>query len=236
MASVADFGTASATRRAGLDPSIAASQRRGTSGFDIFDVGGTPTSLPDDARFQHAAYPMSSRASVLQSALVGLVAMGTIGTASSAVWLKPPTMRTQGEGLDYSSYSVEDYGHVGMLVKLGNLHRRIEMFSRRDINWDGDDGIPPIGSTVREALRFLDNIKSELSLPHEVYAPGDGEIAFQWRGRDGESFIEVAFEGNSSISWYAKVGKAAPQNDEQPFRIGSISLDARLVTAISSIA
>ena len=87
------------------------------------------------------------------------------------------------------------------------LRQSIAGYAGRLFDWDGMEGTAPKPDAIADALAFIDQLPSDLSLPDTVYAPGDGEVMFQWQRP--ETLIEIGFYGDDTVSWFARLpGKA----------------------------
>jgi hypothetical protein len=131
----------------------------------------------------------------------------------------------------YSSYA--DIGRAWRASQKQLLLQRIATFAERPKGWDGDDGIAPSGEAITDAIAFLEALSDEFSLPNATFAPGDGEIIYQWRNRI--AFIEVGFCGDGTISWYAKTGDGSAKHNDSVFTRNNVSLDNELMAAIRLI-
>jgi hypothetical protein len=94
------------------------------------------------------------------------------------------------------------------------LLERITEFQSRQKNWDGDDGVAPNKQAVLDARRFVRSLPNDCPLPDRVYAPGDGEVLFQWRRAD--TFAEVGFFGDNIASWCVKPKDEPASYDDEP--------------------
>ena len=97
-------------------------------------------------------------------------------------------------------------------------------------NWDGDKGIAPNKQAVLDARRFLRRLPSACSLPDRVFAPGDGEVLFQWQRQD--MFAEIGFFGDGIASWCVKPQKGSPSYGDEPI---TSSVPTGLMTAILAL-
>lgn len=94
------------------------------------------------------------------------------------------------------------------------IKQMIAGYAARAPNWDGMDGIAPRPDAIADALAFIDDLPDDVSIPLRVYAPGDGEVMFQWL--EPRTFIEVGFYGDDTISWYTRVpGKPVSYGDDE---------------------
>ncbi|WP_342361380.1 hypothetical protein [Terrarubrum flagellatum] len=113
------------------------------------------------------------------------------------------------------------------------LQSKIQKYAKRKADWDGDDGIPPSANAVRDALAFLDYAEIEFSIPSAVYAPGDGEVMFQWRNAD--AFIEVGFYGDNTISWYFRGAKGGVDHADDQFSRDQMEIPPRLSAYLEAL-
>jgi len=84
-----------------------------------------------------------------------------------------------------------------------DLKETIASYAGRLPDWDGMGGTSPNPDAIADALTFVNRLSENAVLPDNVYAPGDGEVLFQWRRP--ETFVEIGFYGDDTISWYARV-------------------------------
>jgi hypothetical protein len=103
-----------------------------------------------------------------------------------------------------------DRAVVGSLLK-----ETIAGYAARQPNWDGMDGIAPRPDAIADALAFIDGLPIRCPMPDEVFAPGDGEVMFQWRR--SRIFIEVGFFGDDMISWFARIADRQPLHGDEAF-------------------
>jgi hypothetical protein len=96
-----------------------------------------------------------------------------------------------------------------------DLKQAIATYAARLPNWDGIGGIAPSPDAIADSLTFVNQLSKSIELPDNVYAPGDGEVLFQWR-RSG-IFIEIGFFGDKTISWYARVSDTEVTYGDDPF-------------------
>jgi hypothetical protein len=116
-------------------------------------------------------------------------------------------------------------------TRLTELLETIDAFAARRPNWDGFDGHAPSEESVRDAKFFLNSLSAEL-LPDQAFAPGDGEIAFQWRR--GTLFLEIGFYGDDTISWFLRGAKGEDHGDDVYDRANP-RIPERLSLAFSAI-
>lgn len=87
-------------------------------------------------------------------------------------------------------------------MKIENLLLKMDEFKSRLVGWDGEGGFPISKTAFEEGKAFLSLLQElNLGLPDSIFAPGDGELTFQW---SNPAFCEVAFIGNGTISWAFK--------------------------------
>lgn len=87
-------------------------------------------------------------------------------------------------------------------MKIEDFLLKMDEFRSRSIGWDGEDGLPISEAAFEEGKAFLSLLqKLSLGLPDSTFAPGDGELTFQWKN---PAFCEVAFVGDGTISWAFK--------------------------------
>jgi hypothetical protein len=113
------------------------------------------------------------------------------------------------------------------------LKERIDLYSRREFDWDGSGGHAPSATAVTDAKNFLAQLPSTLAIPDQVYAPGDGEVMFQWRRPT--AFVEVGFYGDGTISWLARRGSGEPSYGDDPFQREKMCLPDKLLAALRSL-
>jgi hypothetical protein len=87
----------------------------------------------------------------------------------------------------------------------------IDEFAARQPNWDGFGGRAPSEEAIADAKSFLRSLPSSL-MPDHTFAPGDGEIAFQWRRE--QLFIEIGFFGDRTVSWFVRRPKETAHGDD----------------------
>ncbi len=115
------------------------------------------------------------------------------------------------------------------------LKEVIDTFSARLPNWDGDGGQAPSEDAVTDGHAFVDLLSSIPRLPApEVYAPGDGEVLFQWRVAGG--FIEVGFPGDQTISWTARTATSRAQYGDDDFDAEVPQLPGQLIEYLSRLS
>ncbi|SEE59150.1 hypothetical protein SAMN05519104_6650 [Rhizobiales bacterium GAS188] len=114
---------------------------------------------------------------------------------------------------------------------LAALSTEVDGFSRRAPDWDGVGGVAPSAEAREDAKAFLRILPKGLTLPDTAYAPGDGEVLFQWRRADG--FAEVGFFGDQTISWFVRyVGQRSKFADEH-FDRAAPTVPAELIEALA---
>ena len=117
----------------------------------------------------------------------------------------------------------------------GALKRMIAGYAARLPDWDGAGGIAPRPDAIADALTFIDRLPDRAPIPEKVYAPGDGEVMFQWIRPD--TFIEVGFYGDDTISWFARVpGRNVSYGDDPFERKFDRRVPQPLAEALHSIA
>jgi hypothetical protein len=118
---------------------------------------------------------------------------------------------------------------------IGQLRQSIVSYAGRLVDWDGMEGSAPRPDAIVDALTFIDSFPPESVLPDKVYAPGDGEVMFQWVRP--ATFVEIGFYGDDTISWYARVPGRADVHGDDPFdRHLDRQLPLPLADALHSIA
>lgn len=114
------------------------------------------------------------------------------------------------------------------------IKRTIAEYAARAPNWDGMDGIAPKPDAVADALAFIDDLPDDISIPLRVYAPGDGEVMFQWL--EPGTLIEVGFYGDDTISWYMRIpGRRDLYGDDEFVRRLGRRLPQPLVDALRAL-
>jgi hypothetical protein len=66
---------------------------------------------------------------------------------------------------------------------IGLLRQSIAGYAGRVVDWDGMEGMAPRPDAIADALTFIDRFPPEAVLPEKAYAPGGGEVMFQWFGQ-----------------------------------------------------
>lgn len=84
--------------------------------------------------------------------------------------------------------------------RYSQFQKQLQRIATREANWDGADGKAPSQRAMQDAEAFLAFLRNHCSLPHTIFAPGDGEINFEWKAK--RRFTEVGFIGDASVSWY----------------------------------
>jgi hypothetical protein len=114
------------------------------------------------------------------------------------------------------------------------IKHTIADYAARAPDWDGMDGIAPRPDAVADALAFIDDLPDDISIPPKVYAPGDGEVMFQWL-KPG-TLIEVGFYGDDTISWYTRIpGRSDLYGDDEFVRRLGRRLPQPLVDALRAL-
>ncbi len=98
---------------------------------------------------------------------------------------------------------------------IGLLRQSIAGYAGRVFDWDGMEGTAPKPDAIADALTFIDSFPPECVLPDKVYAPGDGEVMFQWLRP--ATLVEIGFYGDDTISWYARVPGRTDVHGDDPF-------------------
>lgn len=108
--------------------------------------------------------------------------------------------------LDYPTYPQtvpEYYFHLGRnesrLTELGGLRNVLAEYKDLDWNWDGDEAVPVLEDTYRNAESFLNRLTARTPLPR-IYANPNGTISFQWKDRSYFAHLEI---GKTRFSFYA---------------------------------
>jgi hypothetical protein len=115
------------------------------------------------------------------------------------------------------------------------LKKSIASYAARPADWDGMSGTAPRPDAIADALSFIDDLPSSSPMPDDVFAPGDGEVMFQWH--NSQSFIEVGFYGDDTISWFVQTSKVvAPSYGDDPFnRKSGRQIPAYLLNALQRL-
>ena len=114
------------------------------------------------------------------------------------------------------------------------LKELIASYAARQPDWDGMDGIAPRPDAIADALTFVDQLPSSIAIPDDVFAPGDGEVMFQWQR--SRIFIEVGFYGDDTISWFARLpGKSDCYGDDPFDRRGGRRISQTLADALQTL-
>jgi hypothetical protein len=117
----------------------------------------------------------------------------------------------------------------------GSLKQMIAAYAARVPDWDGMEGTAPRPDAIADALTIIDELPDEVPVPDKVYAPGDGEVMFQWLRP--KTLIEIAFYGDDTISWYARIPGEPVSHGDEPFdRRISRTVPKRLADALHSLA
>lgn len=119
--------------------------------------------------------------------------------------------------------------HIDHARRAKRLFDQLDRFAARKPDWDGDDGIAPSRETLAEARAFLSFLRLTGCVPHTTYAPGDGEINFEWRA--ARRFTEVGFSGDGTVSWFHRDADGEICRDE-PFDLLDIRQNADLLKVL----
>jgi hypothetical protein len=158
-----------------------------------------------------AAILASAGGYVQSSVVVVLVAVCIEFVASTsfrglvADWRKNPV----NQDTTLSSQKIDRAKAVGL------LKQSIAGYAGRIFDWDGMEGTAPRPDAIADALTFVDHFPPESVLPDKVYAPGDGEVMFQWL-RPG-TLVEIGFYGDETISWYVRIPGRTDAHGDDPF-------------------
>jgi hypothetical protein len=118
---------------------------------------------------------------------------------------------------------------------IGLLRQSIAGYAGRLFDWDGMEGTAPRPDAIADALTFIDRFPLESVLPDKVYAPGDGEVMFQWLRP--ATLIEIGFYGDDTISWYTRIPGRGDVHGDDPFdRHLDLQLPQPLADALHLIA
>ncbi|RUM00194.1 hypothetical protein [Rhizobium chutanense] len=142
-------------------------------------------------------------------------------------WLAPALSESSIE--DFDTPTRANVFHIAHIRSLKRLMNDIDRFAQRTVDWDGDDGVPPTAAAVLEAKSFLSFLSHSGCLPQNTYAPGDGEINFEWRA--AKRFTEVGFSGDGMISWFHRDAHQEFFSDE-PFDKCNISKNLQLLKVL----
>ncbi|MFZ0572180.1 MAG: hypothetical protein WAM63_17050, partial [Rhodomicrobium sp.] len=171
------------------------------------------------------AFFAGSTSDTLQANGIGLGLADNTATLASITGVFEPII------FDFRPYSsAAEFRQLWREAQQRLLLARIDSFERRVEGWDGSGGTPPNAEAVRDAKVFLLSLAADCALPSKTFAPGDGEVIFQWRQRG--AFAEVGFYGDRTISWYARIPDKEPLHSDNPFireRADEISADLRAV-------
>lgn len=77
-------------------------------------------------------------------------------------------------------------------------------------NWDGEGALPVKAESLLEALRFIDNLPTTISMPLDISADSNGYITMEWRKRKGLIF-DISFTGNNEIIYAGILGTDKPR-------------------------
>jgi hypothetical protein len=106
------------------------------------------------------------------------------------------------------------------------LIARLKEIANRKPDWDGDDGHAPTSTALGDAHKFLSFLLPRGGLPKSVYAPGDGEINFEWIAT--RRITEVGFSGDGTVSWFHRDDSGEKFGDER-FDADSIERNTQLL-------
>jgi hypothetical protein len=114
------------------------------------------------------------------------------------------------------------------------LKQLIDIYGARRPDWDGMGGTAPSRAAISDAKRLLRQLPRRVAAPDQVYAPGDGEVMFQWVRP--HLFVEVGFYGDGTISWFARVAGRETVHGDDPIAGGGSILPTQVADALQSIA
>ena len=130
--------------------------------------------------------------------------------------------------------SITQKEETALLQDSEKVRHALTAFSSRQTNWDGDGGLVPSDRAMADARAFIACLQhAKLTYEPEVYAPGDGEVVFQWRVSNG--FIEAAFVGDGTISWSARAAGEPAQFGDDEFDHNSPIMPKPLFQAIGNL-
>ncbi|MBS0350420.1 MAG: hypothetical protein JSR33_04380 [Proteobacteria bacterium] len=86
-------------------------------------------------------------------------------------------------------------------LKRQKIIKKIKSYRLYKKGWDGYDGVPPLGKTIEDSIKFLEKLPSNCPLPY-VSLAGDGEICFFWEVEN--IFIDIGFSGEKNFSYFAR--------------------------------
>jgi hypothetical protein len=159
-----------------------------------------------------ATATLAAAGGYVQSAVVVLLlAAGIHYVARTSVWAPIANWRENSVSKD-APFSFEKTDRA---KSIGLLRQSIAGYAGRLFDWDGMEGTAPRPDAIADALTFIDRFPPESVLPDRVYAPGDGEVMFQWLRP--ATLIEIGFYGDDTISWYARVPGRADVHGDDPF-------------------
>jgi hypothetical protein len=77
-------------------------------------------------------------------------------------------------------------------------------------NWDGEGALPVRIEAFFEALRFIENLPTTISMPTDISADSSGYITMEWRKRRG-LFFDIIFTGNNEVIYAGILGTSEPR-------------------------
>ncbi len=159
---------------------------------------------------RQVTFDIVSTSDTLQVALASSGLAGNTANFTSINGVFEPTI------FDFHQYaSATEFRQLWRDSQRKQLLSRINEFQRRVEGWDGSGGTPPNSNAIRDAKAFLLSLAEDCAIPSKTFAPGDGEVIFQWRQRG--AFVEVGFYGDGTISWYARTPRKEPLYNDNPF-------------------
>jgi hypothetical protein len=162
--------------------------------------------------FLAAIVALGSTDAQASSTVVAFIAAGLIYVLMGAPWNRAIPDETAKLRTDIKTTT----SMIGDRARsVAHLRQSIAGFAGRLFDWDGMEGIAPKPYAIADALTFIDKLPSDAPLPDKVYAPGDGEVMFQWL-RPG-TLIEVGFYGDDTISWFARIPRRDDTNGDNSF-------------------
>ena len=82
-----------------------------------------------------------------------------------------------------------------------DVTEKINEFKFYEVNWDGYEGIAASSETVNDAIKFINKLPSNTTVPRPGLS-GDGEISLFWE--DNGVYIDIGFFGDGKYTLYAK--------------------------------
>jgi hypothetical protein len=113
----------------------------------------------------------------------------------------------------YADIRKEFWGHTNTFARPKEDNKEILIETYREcseINWDGEGALPVRNEAFFEALRFLENLPSTISMPTDISADSNGYITMEWRRRQGLIF-NICFTGNNEIIYAGILGTSEPR-------------------------